>query len=102
MILCLHENIEHIPLRTIKLQESLDSHDVFLYNIIHFCLKVSRIISRQLNFAYCPILRISFVIKYVYMLLVFYHLGLKHIFISIFLDRCPYVVGNRYIILTKK
>ena len=54
--------------------------------------------------AYCAILRISFVIEYVYVLLFFYDIGFMHIFIFIFKDRFPYlpVVENRYIMLTRK
>ena len=35
------------------------------------------------------------VIEYVYFLLVFY-IGFMQIFIFIFLDRCPYLVGHHY------
>ena len=56
----------------------------------------------QMCNVYCAILRISFVIEYVYILLFFYDLGFIYIFILIFLDRCPYLVGNHYIILTQK
>ena len=46
--------------------------------------------------AYCAILRISFVIEYVYIFSFLWYRFYAY-FIVVFLDRCPCLVGNHYI-----